>query len=161
MLCLGLTFTTARAAGLECPLLNNRNVPQLAQEVIERLPKGMSLEQIDRLSSAITLMREHGLSIDDTIDRLIALYCPAVSAEPGLTHNQRLNRVRLFAERARRMVIGGRNVEDVIYDVPLSPGVAEAAALRARKSGTTVEKWIARTIEAAIRHGAPPIAVEE
>jgi hypothetical protein len=82
---------------------------------------------------AITVMREHGLSIDDTIDHLIALYCPSVSANPGLTHNQRLDRVRRFGERARQVAIGQRNAEDAIYDVPLPPGIAEAATSRAEK----------------------------
>lgn len=60
-------------------------------------------------------------------------------------------RVMRFAQKATRLVYGQSNVEDVIYDVPLKPGVAEAAAERARAAGVTLETWIARTVEAAIR----------
>jgi hypothetical protein len=155
------TPSVAKADALECPLLSNSDAPPLAGEIVGLLPRGLLLEKTDSLSSAITLLREHGLSIDDTIDRLVTLYCPAVNSEPGLTHNQRLDRVMRFAQRARQIAIGGRNVEDVVYDVPLPPGVAEAAASLARQSDTTIEKWIAQIVEAAIRREGPPIIVKQ
>ena len=161
LFCIGLWLSPAKAAGLECPNLGDRGTPALAAEIVALIPKGTSLEQTNRLVSTITLLREHGLSIDSTIDHLVALYCSAVNAQPNLTHQQRLDRVRHFAERARKLVIGQRNVEDVIYDIPLRPGIAEAAAMRAQQSGTTIEKWIAKVVEDAIRHDAPPVAVKE
>jgi hypothetical protein len=117
-----------------------------------QLPKGKSLEQADGVASAVTLLRQHGLSLDSTIDHLVALYCPIVSAETGLTHKQRLDRMKGFARQARRLFIGGRRIDDVIFSVPLDPAIADAASMRARRSGMTIERWIAQTVEATVRH---------
>ncbi len=139
------------AAGFACPDIGGLATPPAVEQLDARLPKGFALEQSDPLAAAITLLREHGLSTGNTIDHLIAFFCPAVAAEPGLSDAEKRLRVLRFAQKATRLVYGQNNVEEVIYDVPLRPGLAEAATERARAAGLTLEAWIARTVEAAIR----------
>lgn len=139
------------AAGFECPKVGDLATSPVAAEVDARLPRGLALEQSDQLAAAITLLREHGLSPGNATDHLIAFFCPAVAAEPGLSDAEKRMRVMRFAQKATRLVYGQNNVEEVIYDVPLKPGVAEAATQRARAAGLGLEAWIARMVEAAIR----------
>lgn len=139
------------AAGFACPKVSDLATPPVAAEVDARLPKGLALEQNDQLAAAITLLREHGLSPGNATDHLIAFFCPAVAAETGLSDAEKRLRVMRFAQKATRLVYGQNNVDDVIYDVPLKPGVAEAATQRARAAGLGLEAWIAQMVEAAIR----------
>jgi hypothetical protein len=139
------------AAGLACGKLGNLATPSAVADIDARLPKGFALEQSDQLAAAITLLREHGLSSGNTIDHLIAFYCPAVAAEAGLSDAEKRARVMRFAQKATRLVYAQNDVDAVIYDVPLKPGVAEAATERARKEGLTLEAWIGQMVEAAIR----------
>lgn len=139
------------AAGFTCPNVGNLATPPVAAEVDARLPKGFALEQSDKLAAAITLLREHGLSAGNTTDHLIAFFCPAVAAEAGLSDAEKRTRVMRFAQKATRIVYAQNDVDAVIYDIPLKPGVAEAATERARKAGLTLEAWIGQTVEAAIR----------
>lgn len=142
---------TSLAVGFACPDVRNLATPPAVTQLDARLPKGFALEQSDPLTAAIALLREHGLSSGNTIDHLIAFFCPAVAAEAGISDAEKRLRVMRFAQKATRLVYGQNNVEDVIYDVPLKPGVAEAATQRARAAGLALEAWIARTVEAAIR----------
>ena len=139
------------AAGFTCPNAGNLATSPVAAEVDARLPKGFALEQSDKLAAAITLLREHGMSPGNTTDHLIAFFCPAVAAETGLSDAEKRTRVLRFAQKATRLVYAQNDVDAVIYDVPLNPGVAEAATERARKAGLTLEAWIGQTVESAIR----------
>ncbi|ESY68964.1 hypothetical protein X742_10005 [Mesorhizobium sp. LNHC232B00] len=120
-------------------------------DVEHLVPKGYSLEHPSQLQSAIWLLREHGMSIGDTINHLLAYYCPAVSADAGLSHDQMVERVQAFAQNARRQVFASDNVQDIIYNVPLDPTVAQLAADAAKKKGLTVEQWIKTTVESAVQ----------
>ncbi len=149
--CLGFSATPSQAAGFECPRLDELDTPALADEINTLLPNGPVLDQPDKLASAITLLREHGLSTDNTINHLVALYCPVVAAETDLSPGEKTDNVRHFAQQATKLVLSMNSVGDVIYDVPLSPSVAEEAKTRADQAGLPVEKWIARAVEASIR----------
>jgi hypothetical protein len=139
------------AAGFTCPNVGNLATSPVAAEVDARLPKGFALEQSDKLAAAITLLREHGLSPGNTTDHLIAFFCPAVAAQAGLSDAEKRTRVLRFAQKATRLVYAQNEADAVIYDVPLKPGVAEAATERARKAGLSLEAWIGQMVEAAIR----------
>lgn len=139
------------AAGFTCPNVGNLATSPVAAEAGARLPRGFALEQSDKLVAAITLLREHGLSPGNTTDHLIAFFCPAVAAETGLSDAEKRTRVLRFAQKVTRLVYAQNDVDAVIYDVPLKPGVAEAATERARKAGLSLEAWIGQTVEAAIR----------
>lgn len=146
-----LLANSTLAAGFSCPNVGNLATSPVAAEVDARLPKGFALEQSDKLAAAITLLREHGMSPGNTTDHLIAFFCPAVAAETGLSDAEKRTRVMRFAQKATRLVYAQNDVDAVIYDVPLKPGVAEAATERARKAGLSLEAWIGQTVETAIR----------
>lgn len=138
-------------ADFACPDLSQLATPPAVAGIDARLPKGFALEQSDKLAAAITLLREHGLSPGNTTDHLIAFFCPAVAAEAGLSDAEKRVRVMRFAQKVTRLVNAQNDVEEIIYDIPLKPGIAEAATERARLAGLTLEVWIARMVEAAIR----------
>ncbi|MBZ9891489.1 hypothetical protein LB559_26545 [Mesorhizobium sp. BR1-1-3] len=139
------------AQELQCPSAADLHVSTLEGEVTGFVPKGLTLDQPAQLQTAIQLLREHGMSSDDTINYLIALYCPVVSASTDGSHEEKLERVRQFADNVTRQVLAANSIQDIIYDVPLPPSVAAAAAVHAGDVGLTVEQWIATTVEDALR----------
>jgi hypothetical protein len=147
------TFIAGSSLGADfaCPDVSQLATPPAAAGLDARLPKGFALDRSDQLAAAITLLREHGLSTGNTIDHLIAFFCPAVAAEASLSDAQKRVRVMRFAQKVTRLTYGQSDTEAVIYDVPLKPGTAEAATERARQANLTLEAWIARLVEAAIR----------
>lgn len=138
-------------AGFACPNLGGLATPPVVAGVDAQLPKGFALEQSDKLAAAIILLREHGLSPGNTTDHLIAFFCPAVAAAAGLSDAEKRARVMRFAQKVTRLTYAQSDVEEVIYEVPLKPGIAEAATERARRAGLTLEAWIGQMVEAAIR----------
>ncbi|NVP58105.1 hypothetical protein [Mycoplana rhizolycopersici] len=149
--CLAAGGGPARAAGLECPRLADLDTPAAPVEVERLRAKGILLEQPAELQAAAGFLREQGLSADDSINHLIAFYCPAVAAEASLSDEEKAARVREFAAQASRVVLAEGNVEDLVYQVPLDPNTAAAVSERARQAGITPEEWIARTVESALR----------
>ena len=143
--------TPVEAAGFACPQLSELNTPPLPAEVDRIVPKGPLLEEPNNLSSAIDLLRVHGLSRDDTVNHLIAFYCPAVAANTSLTDAQKTTRVMDFSQMVTRLVLPQDVIDDVIYNVPLPPGIAQIASARASQDGLTIEKWIAQLVEVATR----------
>ncbi|KQV78094.1 hypothetical protein [Rhizobium sp. Root1220] len=144
-------WTTALAADFECPQVDDLKTPPLSSQIIGLLPKGTVLAQPDRLANAITLMREHGLSSDNTINHLIAMYCPAIAAETDLSAQDKTDRVREFAAEASRMVLANSAIRDVIFNVPLNSILAENVRELAGHAGVPVENWIARVVAAAVQ----------
>ncbi|MBZ9742192.1 MULTISPECIES: hypothetical protein [unclassified Mesorhizobium] len=138
------------AQELECPSAASLHVSEVEDEVTAFLPRGLTLDQPAQLQAAIQLLREHGMSSDDTINYLIALFCPAMSASTG-SHAEKLERMRQFAGTVTRQVFAADTIRDIIYNVPLPPTAAAAAATRAGDVGLTVEQWIATTVEDALR----------
>ena len=89
--CLAASGSPARAAGLECPRLEELDTPAVPAEVDRLGAKGLMLEQPAELQAAAAFLREQGLSSDDAINHLIAFYCPAVAAEAGLSDDEKAN----------------------------------------------------------------------
>ncbi|PZM08047.1 hypothetical protein [Rhizobium tubonense] len=145
-----LAPASSRATGFECPQLNDLHTPPLAMEIENVLPKGLLLEQPNELSSAITLLREHKMSTDNTINHIVTLYCPAIASDASLSDYEKADRMRQFARRATSLALSMNREQDIIYDVPLNANLAEAAKVEAEKSGLTVEEWIAKTVDDAI-----------
>ncbi|SOC42231.1 hypothetical protein SAMN05892877_109266 [Rhizobium subbaraonis] len=149
--CLAWSSSPAHAAGLECPRLAELDTPADPAEVDRLGAKGLLLEQPAELQAAAAFLREQGLSADDSINHLIAFYCPSVAAEAGLSDDEKAARLRAFAAQASRAVLAESNVEDLVFHVPLDPKTAAAVSERASKAGVTPEEWIAQTIEGALR----------
>ncbi|WP_262032191.1 hypothetical protein [Microvirga sp. Mcv34] len=139
------------AAGFECPRLSDLDTPPLAAEIDLLVPKGPLLEEPSKLNSAIDLLRTHGVSRTDTVNHLIAFYCPAVADNSVLSDVQKTERVMQFSQMVTRLVLTPNTVEDVIYNVPLPPNIAQVAMARAQQNGLTLEEWIAQLVEAATR----------
>lgn len=149
--CLAASGSPARAAGLECPRLEELDTPAVPAEVDRLGAKGLMLEQPAELQAAAAFLRQQGLSSDDAINHLIAFYCPAVAAEAGLSDDEKASRVRAFAAQASRTVLAESNVEDLVFHVPLDPDTAAAVSERASQAGVTPEEWIAQAVEGALR----------
>jgi hypothetical protein len=154
---LGLLFEPPKAYALECPSQNDLKTSPLAADIVKFVPKGLQLKDPDRLNAAIDLLMEHGLSADDTINHLVAYYCPGVAAETGLSNHRKIKEVRRFANLATKVVASRIHVEDVIYDVPLHPTTADAVELRARNAGITPKAWIAQTVQSALKRDGTAI----
>lgn len=136
----------ASGAELKCPALDDLKTPPIAAEIDNLLPRGLVLQQPDKLASAVTLMREHGLSSTNAINHLIALYCPAIASEVDLSSSDKMERVRDFAAQATKAVFANDSMNRIIIDVPLSPDLAEQVKELARHSGMPVDQWIADVV---------------
>jgi hypothetical protein len=147
----GVAMEPARAESFECAKLSDLNTPKAAAEIDTLLPPAQELAQPAELGSAIELMREHGLSTDNTINHLIAMYCPNVASRTDLSTSEKSELVRKFASEATRLVFANNTIEDVIFNVPLSPMLAEEAKTKADQAGLTVEQWIARSVATSVR----------
>ena len=141
----------SHANGLECPSLADLHLSPLEEDVAALLPQAPTLAQPARLQAAIQLLQEHGMSSSDTVNYLIALYCPAVEADTGIGQGERHERVRQFADSATRQALASDDIRDILYEVTLPPEVAAAAEARAGGAGLSVEQWIAKTVEDALR----------
>lgn len=149
IVCLAISSQEARADGLECPEMADLKTPPLAAAIASVVPSGAQLAEPSVTASAITVLREHGLSPSNTINHLIALYCPSVSSDATLSHQAKVARVRQFASQATKLVLATNGVDDIIFNVPIDPAVAAISIAKAEKDGLTIEQWIAQKVAAA------------
>ncbi len=141
-----ISVSPASAAELKCPELGDLRTPSLGVAIDGLLPRGQLLQQPDKLASAATLMREHGFSSNNAINHLIALYCPAVAVEADLSMQEKIALVRDFAAEATKAVFASESVDDIIFDVPLSPDLVEQVKELAGHAGLSVDQWIAAVV---------------
>jgi hypothetical protein len=147
----GLAAGTADAATFECPYSREAGAPALSRDISKIVPDALSRQQRNDLEVAIGDLRRSGLSPDQTVNHLVASYCPAVAAQTGLSEDQKTERVMQFAQEVMRLVLPPSNEEAIIYNISLPASIAQAAQERASQSGLSVEQWIARTVESALR----------
>lgn len=102
---LGFVAEPAKADAFECPLASDLGTASAAADVDKLLPDGALLEQPEELESAVARLRQHGLSSDNIIDRLIAHYCPAVAVEAGLSDEEKTAKVRNFAQEVTALTL--------------------------------------------------------
>lgn len=150
-----MTSGSAFAAGFKCPDLSDLRSSPAAEAVTALLPNSAALADPRQMASAITLLKEHGLSNDDTINHLMALYCPTVAARGDLPDDSKLADVRKFARQVTAQVLSTNTEDSVLFKVPLSPANAEAAKESAAAAGLTIEQWIAQSVNAALRTAHP------
>jgi hypothetical protein len=143
--------SNSTAAEFQCPVSSELSATPLPAEIAASIPKGVSLEQPDQLQSAIILLREHGMASDDIINRLISLYCPYAASDTTASSEQKTAQVEKFAAQATAAVLSEGEDTAILFNVPLSPDVAEIAMQRARAAGVTTEEWIADTVGAAVK----------
>lgn len=147
---LAFGIASSEASEFECPQLGDLKTSPLVDIIDSLVPKGQELAQPEVLASSIALLREHGLSTDDAVNHLIALYCPAVAAERDLSQDEITDRIRQFAKKAASLALTMSGEDDIVYGVSLNPTIAEEARVRANQAGLSVEKWIAQVVEAAM-----------
>ncbi len=147
--CLATSLHEARADGLECPEMADLKTLPLAAAIASVVPSGAQLAEPSVAASAITVLREHGLSPSNTINHLIALYCPSVASDATLSHQAKVARVRQFASQATKLVLATNGVDDIIFNVPIDPAVTAISIAKAEKDGLTIEQWIAQKVAAA------------
>lgn len=141
-----LMFSSASSAALECPQASKLPSDSVEAQVEALIPKGEALAQPEEMLSAVTLLREHGMSTDNAVNHLIASYCNTVAAESNVAQAAQADRVRKFAKDVTRIALQESGYESIIVDVALSPEIAEKAQDLAAQSGQTVGQWIAKLV---------------
>lgn len=142
----------ATAAELKCPDIGELENPPLGTTIEDLLPQGLALQQPDKLAFAASLMREHGFSSINAINHLVALYCPSIASAGNLSTQDKIARVRDFAHDATKAVFAGDDIDGIIFDVPLSPNLAEQVKELAANAGMSVDEWIANVVADSARH---------
>jgi len=141
------------AAALECPVQPIAAGTAQARDISAVIPAGDALDDVAKLNTAVTALRQQGVSQAVIIDNLIAAYCPTVARNASLNEQQKAAKVRRFASQMVRTVYGLGSAEQVILDVPFSPGVADAINSKARSEGIAPETWVANAIDAYLKTG--------
>ncbi len=153
-LAIGLLSGPTAAYALECPSLGDLKTPPQATGILGLVPKGFQLKNPDQLNAAIDLLRSHGVSADDTVNHLVAYYCPGVAAEKDLPNARKIREVRRFSAFATKIVASRSSIEDVIYNVPLKTSTSDAVRAQASNAGISPEARIARTVQSALKRRA-------
>jgi len=138
-----------RAADFECPNGTKLETTRVQSDVDALLPKG-SLDEPSVLLSAATMLREHGFTTGNAINHLVALYCPVVAAENDISAADKDLKIRQFAKKATATVLQDSGVDKILYDIEISPDVAEEAKDRAAAAGLSVENWISNLVKNSV-----------
>jgi len=138
---------TAMASTFECPAVDDLPATKLQADIDTLLPAGDLLDQPEKLYEAAALLREHGMSDGNTVNHLIARYCPSVANNSSLTDQEKTDRVRYFANEAAQLVSQQDETVEIIYTVKLEPDLAERVENYAAKEGTSAENWIKKAVE--------------
>lgn len=100
-----LVVLGSTAWGLECPIPASLDAPADATRISQILPADTDLDAPDALQSAVFDLRAAGISDDQIINSLIAVYCAAVSAQPGVSDEDKSQRVEAFSQSASQAVL--------------------------------------------------------
>lgn len=103
-LALLMVFGSA-AWSLECPVPASINTPADAAKIGQILPPDTDLDAPDALQSAVFELRQAGIADDTIINNLIAVYCAAVSTQPGLSEDAKSQQVEAFSKTATQAVL--------------------------------------------------------
>lgn len=136
----------AFAASFQCPELGTLPTTALEAKIDTLLPKGGVLAQPAELYEAAVLLRDHGMTADNTINHLVALYCPSVASDESLSDEAKTNRVKVFAAEATQVVLQEGETEEILYTVKLVPDVADRVEDLADRAGVSVEDWIKKIV---------------
>ncbi|MBB4349386.1 hypothetical protein [Aliirhizobium cellulosilyticum] len=136
----------AFASGFQCPELGDLPTTALEAKIDTLLPKGGVLAEPAELYEAAVLLRDHGMTAENTINHLVALYCPSVASDSTLSDDAKTNRVRVFAAEATQLVLQEGETEEILYTVKLVPDVADRVEDLATRAGLSVEDWIKKIV---------------
>lgn len=151
-LLVGLTVAAhASRPRFECPeRVDMATPPQGEAEIRKLLPPGDAADHPGRLSASIDALRALGISKSQIIDHLIGAYCPVVAQDTSLSDADKTAKIRRYASQITILVYKIENVSEIILNVPMEPTVVDDVNAKARKSGLSVEDWLAIAIETAV-----------
>lgn len=139
------------AAEFKCDWLPAGDGARTAGEIDTLLPSGDVLDHPEQLDAAIDALRRQGMTKSLIIDNLIGTYCPVVAADSSLTDAQKTGRIRQFAARIAGIVYSVESADEIIFDVPFPPDVADTINARASAAKLTPEGWIAELVGEALK----------
>ena len=102
-----LLLMTATAMALECPVPAGIADQAQAAAIDKILPDGVDLEAPQALQSAVFELKQAGIADDVILDNLIAAQCASVNTLPGVSDDDKTQRVQAFSTEADTAVFGG------------------------------------------------------
>lgn len=134
-----------------CPSTVTGATAEQREKIRELLPTGNALDDPARLNASIDGLKRLGLSKTMIVDHLVGAYCATVARDKPLSNTAKTTEVRRFARRITPIVYDEENVSEISLNVLLRPSVVDKVNAEARASGLPVDKWLSRTVEAAVR----------
>lgn len=148
----GASFSApAFASSFECPAIGDLPTSALEDKIDTLLPIGKVLGQPAELYEAASLLRDHGMTDDNAVNHLVALYCPAVAEDTSLSDAEKTDQVRRFAAEATQVVSQLGETEEITYTIRLEPTLAERIEDEAKSAGTSVESWIKKVVADTVK----------
>jgi hypothetical protein len=134
-----------------CPSAVNGATAEQREKIRELLPSGNALQDPARLNASIDGLKRLGLSKTMIVDHLVGAYCATVARDKPLSDTAKTAEVRRFASRITPIVDNEENVSEISLNVLLRPSVVDKVNAEAQAGGLSVEKWLSKTVEAAVQ----------
>jgi hypothetical protein len=138
-------------SGFMCPTTIEGTTPDKRAEIRALLPSGNALDNPAQLGASIDGLKRVGLSRTLIIDHLIGAYCPTVVHNISLSDPQKATQLSQFASRITALVYSEEDLSEIVLNVLLRPSIVDRVNLIAKASGLPVERWLSKTIEAAVQ----------
>lgn len=146
----------AHAAGLDCPETGAGAVPDLlaGSQQIERMTTGNEVDLANEIKGLINRVQTEkpGISSDETINVLIAAYCPVV-ARMQASPADKWRLMRRFDAAVLRELTAATMPSGslIIADVPLPPSVFRSLTNQADAAGQTPAQFMATILTGAAK----------
>ena len=155
----GLVLSPARvdAAGLECPELGPKAIPDLlaGARQIDRMTSGNEVDLGNEIRGLIARVQAEkpGISNDDIIDVLIAAYCPVVARLPQASEAQKWRLMRQFDAVLLGELTASKMPSEslIIANVPLPPPVFQSLTNQAEAKDQTPAQYMATILTEAAK----------
>ncbi|MGZ8388676.1 MAG: hypothetical protein ACXW3R_11165, partial [Rhodoplanes sp.] len=151
-----LSPVSAYAAGLDCPETGAGAVPDLlaGSQQIERMTTGNDVDLANEIKGLINRVQTEkpGISSDETINVLIAAYCPVV-ARMQASPADKWRLMRRFDAAVLRELTAATMPSGslIIADVPLPPSVFRSLTNQADAAGQTPAQFMATILTGAAK----------
>jgi hypothetical protein len=157
-LVLGLVLSgVVHAAGLECPVLGPKGIPDLlaGARQIDRMTSGNEVDLGNEIRGLIARVRAEKpkISNDEIIDVLIAAYCPVVSHLSQASPVQKWRLMRQFDAVLLRELSASQMPAGslIIASVPLPPPVFQSLTNHAEAHDQTPAQYMATVLTEAAK----------
>ena len=111
----------AAQAAFECPVRAPAPTHPLPGDLAQDVKPYDDPRADPALRADVRSMVDEGMPRGEVVDHVVAAYCPAIDAVPGLSDAQKESLVQRFASHVAQAVYAPANaaVEDVLVDVPV------------------------------------------